>query len=161
MVFKSDDAIIITKDHITLRMAINLSKGNLVQFLLDAIEWWSEDVPINEYYVQQLSYKKIRDVINYYAKQFLEITNDINDIQQLVRAMIVFKTRPLPDNRVFMRYAERFRVVFPCIDNEANLVILPSGTNVETMRYDDFVIAEAVIMAKVEAIEREQARHRR
>ncbi len=161
MVYKYKEAVIVAKDYITLRMALSLAKGDIVKLLVDAIEWWSENVPVNEYYIELLSYEAINKLLKYYVQQFIAITKDIDGIQQLVRSMIVFKSRPLPENEIFLKYSDRLKIVLPCVDNEANLVVLPSGDNVENMRYDDFVIAEAVIMAKVEAIEREQARHRR
>lgn len=161
MVFRFDRYILFVHDIPTVRMVYFLADWKIDELLLDAIVEWSYSKPIRLSNIAQLKWQYAKKIVDYYTSITQEITNDSFAISNLIRSVILYNSSPLPDNPIMLKYGERFRVCFPCVDNEANLIILPSGSNVETMRFDDFVIIEAIINAKAEYIKQEQSKLRR
>lgn len=161
MIFRFGSDILVIKNVPTVRMMYNLTALEFEQVLLDGLIEWSSKKPITYLNVSKMKWSIASELIRYYSNKVQEITADAEAINSLVRTVILYNTSPLPDSPIMLKYGDRIRICFPCVDNEANLVVLPSGISVETMRLDDFFIIEAIIAAKVEYIKREQAAFRR
>lgn len=146
------------KDVPTVNMIYNLAQQNYIELIFEGLLDWDINLKVSRKNIKNLSQEATSEIISYYSEKGKEITDDAPKIHNLIRSVIMFKTRPFPNDEVFLKYGGRIRACFPCVDNEANLVILPSGASVSEMRYDDFVIIEGIIAAKSEYIMREHER---
>lgn len=134
-----------------------LSKNDTVGAVYVNIIDWSDEQKITYYRVGQIKQPLFNKILKYIVDKITEINQDSEKIISTIRTMILFNTRPVLE-QIIEKYYNRFQVCFPAVDNFANLRLLPSGHNIETMRYDDFLIVQAVIAAKIELNEREQKR---
>ena len=127
-----------------------LQQHDYVSFLSDYIIDWTLDLPLKPSIIAKLSFNKIKPLILFAFKQLKEFEQDREAIVKGIDSIIMSegRARLVPGHVLYTKYADRLRVCLPAVDGEANLNILPSGTTIDTMRYDDFVIIEAIITAK-------------
>jgi len=144
--------------------AVNcLQERDIVGFLCEYIIDWDLDLPIKPSVVAKLSWETAKQLLLPANEQLQQLNNDTQLIYSGLERLIMSegKIHLLPEHPLMKRYAERLRLCLPAVDNECNLITLPSGHNIETMRYDDFVIVEAIITAKNKALEKKQKQLRR
>lgn len=100
--------------------------------------------------VARLNFHKIKPLIWFAVNQLREFEQDKEAIFSGIDAIVMSegRARLVPGHVLYTKYADRLRVCLPAIDGEANLNMLPSGTTIDNMRYDDFVIIEAIVTAK-------------
>lgn len=155
--------LIYLQDFPSVRAVHYFQQRDIVSFLAEYIIDWSLSVEIKPSTVARLSWNRMKDVVKIANDELLRLEQDTKLIFDGLDVLIGSKGRVhlMPNHPLLVRYAERLRVCLPAVDNECNLITLPSGNNIETMRYDDFVLIEAIITAKNHALEKEQKRNNR
>lgn len=140
-----------------------LEEAEFVYALTSFIQDWTLNYEIKPSIVAQLNFRKMNPIIRYMSNKIKEVTDDSFHIQKGVETLIMHegKIRLTPDSILMSKYADRLRICLPCVDNYANLVVLPSGNTVEEMRVDDMVIIEAIIRAKVKYSEQQHKKLQR
>ena len=70
MIFLFEDDWIETNDSLTLKAIMNLKDGRVIKALSSVIVAWSEDKPINEFWVGQLKYHIALYIINFLIERY-------------------------------------------------------------------------------------------
>lgn len=163
MIFKIEGHWIQVRDCPTIKEVQLVREGEFHRALSSFIVAWDFKKPINEITASQLNYRAIRPIIDYLNKTIEEIANDANIIDNSVRTLIINKgkVRLFPESRFMIKYSDRLRICMQCIDSLASLRVLPSGNTVDEIRFDDFLLLEAIVKAKNELSEMESNQRRR
>lgn len=163
MDFKIEGEMLWTRDMPTMKEMYALQKGDYLEFFNSFILDWSLPYKIKTSVVAKLDFNALKPVLQYATEKIKEVNDDAIDIERAIRTLIMSegKVRLAPDSVIMMKYADRLRLCLPCVDNYANLILLPSGNTVEEIRVDDFIILEAIIKAKIEYIDESQKRLKR
>jgi hypothetical protein len=163
MEFKIEDEKIWTRDVPIMKEMYALQNGDYVNFLTSFIIDWTLPYSVKPYVVAQLNFAAITPIIKYASDKIKEINNDMMDIERAIMTLIMSegKVRLRPDSIIMMKYADRLRLCMPCVDNYANLIMLPSGRTTEEVRIDDFIILESIIKAKIKYLDESQKRMKR
>lgn len=163
MVYEIEGEVIYTADFPSVKAVYYLARRDYVNFLANYILDWTLPEPITPTVIAKLKWNAIKVIIDDALGLLKQLEEDTSAIYSGLEAVIMSegKRRLLPQHPLMQRYADRLRLCMPAVDNECNLITLPSGHNIETMRYDDFVIVEAIITAKNKALDRKMKQNRR